>query len=174
MDRLPQHASSRPWLRFRFNSATAMCVITAIAIVCALANWMHCIPYQTVLPSILVATSWCLFSQRKSADLAWSLWSAAWLIAALHFLFLAFDQFNVLGYATSHDRSGLFMLGYVSIDMLPAFLSVPAITVAIRKNTEPRTKSRKYIVAIGVLAIIDMTLSVLVLELLFQYDFPLV
>jgi hypothetical protein len=173
MDRLHPDASRYPRLRIRFNLATALCAITVIALLCGVACWERDLLYRTVVPSILVATSCSAAHRPNNADLCWSLWSAAWLIAGLYFVSYVFDQFNVLGYPTSRDRRGLFLLGYVSINVVPAFLSIPAIFLAIRKATGQPSSARKYIVATGVLAIINMTISVVLLELLFQYDFPL-
>lgn len=159
--------------RFQFSIATAFCAITAIAILCALARWAGVFPSWTIVPGSLLVAS-CLVSRRcQSPDLAWGLFTIAWLIALIDVLNCLCRCFCSLGGPppASELQHG-FVLAYVSGLAIPFFLSLPAIPLAIKASRGIRSLGRKWIIVCSVVGLADVTVLTVWLILFIGYTWP--
>lgn len=159
--------------RFQFSILTAFYVITAIAVLCFLGRWEGVFPYWTIVPGFFFVAS-CLVSRyRRSPDLAWGLFAIAWLISLIAVVNSLTRCFNVFdGLPSESELQHGFVLAYVSGLAIPLFLSLPAISLAIRASKGVRSYSRKWIIMCSMIGLADVTVLTIWLILFIGYTLP--
>lgn len=159
--------------RFQFSILTAFFVITAIAILCVLARWQGVFPYWTIIPGLFFVASCFVSRYRQSSDLAWGLFTIAWLIALIDVIDLHICSFRFLsGPPSESELQHGFILAYVSGLALPFFLSLPAISLAIKASRGIRSCGRKWIIIGSIVGLADVTVLTIWLILFIGYTLP--
>lgn len=170
---MAEESTSNATPRFQFSIATALCFITAVAILCFLGRWEQTFPHWTLLPgTFLVAACWAA-RRRKSPDLAWSLFAIAWLIASIQVVECLIECFSFLsGTPPASDLQRGFVIAYVSNFALPLFLSLPAAYLAIKGSHGSRFYARKWIILGSMVAFVDVTVLTVWLVVFIRYTWP--
>jgi len=153
--------------RFQFSIAAAFCVVTSVAILCALARWERGIPYWAFPPAVLFVLSCLAASARKTADLVWSLFTVAWLVALIDAVDATIDSFGILGGPPkAWEMQARFVYAYVSRTALPLFLSVPSIHLGRKNSAGSFSAGTKWLIGCAIVGFADVTLLTTLLVLL--------
>lgn len=159
--------------KFQFSITTAFCVITAIAIICNIARWEQAFPYWTILPGIFFVAFCFVARWYKLPELAWGLFTIAWLVALIDVVDCLIRSFQVIdGSPPVSVLQHGYLLAYGSTLALPFFLSLPAVYLAIKVSKGSRSYARKWIIVCSIVGLIDVTLLTVWLILFIGYTWP--
>ncbi len=172
---------SKPARRFQFSVVTALCLVTAVAILCALTRWEGGFPYGAVLPGILFVAA-CYFARwERPPELAWGFFAIAWTVALIG---VVTSQIRCFGVESVEPLSGVgisefaarcqacLFQEYVSGVALPLFLSLPAAYLAIKASRGTRSYARKWMIACAIIGLADVTALTILIGFLFRSAWP--
>jgi hypothetical protein len=164
---------SIPARRIQFSVATALCVITAVSILCVVARWERGIPYGAILPGVLFVASCYVGRRVESPEMAWGLFAIAWmvtLVGIVHSQIHCFGLISGVMIASNIQRCLLHEFGTGVV--LPLFLSLPAVYLAIKASKGTRSYARKWMIACAVIGLVDVTVLTILVGLVRRYAWP--
>jgi hypothetical protein len=158
---------------FQFSITTAFCTITTVGILCAIGRF-ETYSSLSLFPAVFLVASCWVARRHKSSDLAWSLFTIAWLIALINGAGCLVGAFSINGGGgpSVFEMQRRFMIAYVSKLSLPGFLSIPAAYLAIQHSKFPPSMIVKWFVIVAMIGLVDVTLITLWLVLLIGYNWP--
>ena len=174
MTETPGNVAAEPVTpRLQFSLAAIFCVVTSIAILCALARWERTFPYWTIPPAVMFLFSCFAACHWRSADLAWSLFAVGWLITLIDAVDTTIDSFAILGAPPKTSEMQLrFVYACVSRIALPLFLSIPSVYLARRCSTGVTSPATKWLIGCAAAAFLDVTLLTTLLVLFVSLGWP--
>jgi hypothetical protein len=146
--------------RMQFSTATLFFLITATALLCAIAKLEHIIPYWIILPCILLACACHCAYRRKPADLTWGLIAIGWLVALFEMCRDFIRIFNVLMLSEpspAHEIQQYLGLLYASHAAFYIFVSIPPVYLAIKASKTTTSHGRKWLVLSPIVGVVDAT-----------------
>jgi hypothetical protein len=127
-------------------------------------------PHWTILPGAIFVSACFVARRRTSPDLAWGLFTIAWLIALIQATRSLLLSIAVISGPppVSELQRGL-LTAYVSNLALPLFLSLPAACYAIKGSRGARSYGRNWIIVCSLVGLIDVTVLTVSLFVVIGY-----